>query len=98
MGDFIGVFKGLAVSRKFWLAVIGLIGAVFAYAQGAIDAEMLVTAIVGLMMVVIGSIALEDAALKFGQPGQAGGHLEISEIKLPEIELTIEDEEVEENA
>lgn len=97
MGDFTGVFKGLAVSRKFWLAVIGLIGAVFAYAQGAIDAEMLVTAIVGLMMVVIGSIALEDAALKFGQPGQAG-HLEISEIKLPEIELTIEDEEVEENA
>lgn len=61
-----GVFGALLTSRKFWLAVIGALVAGIAYFQGTIDADALVTAIVTLMTVVIGSIAVEDAALKFG--------------------------------
>lgn len=56
--------NGLLVSRKFWLAVIGLIGAIVLYAQGAIDADTLVNAIVALMVILVGAIAVEDAAGK----------------------------------
>lgn len=58
--------NGLLTSRKFWLAVIGLIGAIVLYAQGAIDAETLTTAIVSLMAILVGAIAVEDAAGKLG--------------------------------
>ena len=56
--------NGLLTSRKFWLAVIGLVGAIVLYAQGAIDAETLVNAIVALMVILVGAIAVEDAAGK----------------------------------
>lgn len=58
--------NGLLTSRKFWLAVVGLIGAVVLYVQGAIDADALVTAIVTLMAILIGAIAVEDTAGKLG--------------------------------
>lgn len=59
--------KALLTSRKFWLAFIGVIGAVIVFAQGGIDAQALVDAIVTLVSIVIGGIALEDAAKKFSR-------------------------------
>jgi hypothetical protein len=58
--------KALLTSRKFWLGLLGVIGAVVMFAQGGIDANALVDAIVTLVGIVIGGIALEDAAQKFG--------------------------------
>lgn len=59
--------KALLQSRKFWLAFIGVIGAVIVFAQGGIDANALVDAIVTLVGIVIAGIAVEDAAGKFGR-------------------------------
>lgn len=63
----IDFLKALLQSRKFWLAVIGMIGAVIMFAQGGIDAQALTDAIVTLVGIVIGGIALEDAAKKFSR-------------------------------
>jgi hypothetical protein len=59
--------KALLQSRKFWLAFIGVIGAVIVFAQGGIDAQALVDAIVTLAGIVIAGIAVEDAAAKFSK-------------------------------
>lgn len=56
--------KALLVSRKFWLAVIGVIGMVFMYIKGLVTAEMLADAIVSLVAIVILAIAGEDMASK----------------------------------
>lgn len=59
--------KALLQSRKFWLALLGLIGAIIVYVQGGIDANALVDAIVTLVGIVIAGIAVEDAAQKFSK-------------------------------
>jgi len=56
--------NGLLISRKFWLAVIGLVAAVIMYAQGNIPAESLVDAIVVLVGILMAAIAGEDIAQK----------------------------------
>jgi len=60
--------KSLLTSRKFWLAFLAVLGAVVMFGQGAITAEQLVESIVVLAGLVIGGIALEDAAQKYNPP------------------------------
>lgn len=62
--DFI---KALLVSRKFWLALIGVVGAIVMYIQGTITADVLVQSIVALMAILIAAIAGEDMAAKWGK-------------------------------
>ena len=59
--------KALLQSRKFWLAFLGVISGAVMFAQGLITVDQLVELITTLVGVLIGSIALEDAAKKFGQ-------------------------------
>lgn len=58
--------KALFVSRKFWLAFLGVLTAAVMFAGGDIGADQLVEAVVLLVTVLMGGIALEDAAQKFG--------------------------------
>lgn len=59
--------KALLQSRKFWLALLGVIGGVVMYLQGTITPEQLVDLITTLVGVLVGSIALEDAAKHYGK-------------------------------
>ncbi len=59
--------NGLLTSRKFWLAFIALVGAIVLYIQNAITAEQLTNAIITLMSILVGAIAIEDAAHKISQ-------------------------------
>ncbi len=59
--------NGLLTSRKFWLATIALVGAVVLYTQNAITAEQLTNAIVTLMSILVGTIAIEDVATKISK-------------------------------
>lgn len=61
----IEVLKALAHSRKFWLAVFGVAQAVIFQLFPNIP-DSLWQSIVALVMVLIGSIAWEDAASKSG--------------------------------
>ncbi|MHB0966027.1 MAG: hypothetical protein ACYC36_06175 [Bellilinea sp.] len=54
--------NGLLHSRKFWLAVFGVVQAVVAHYLNIPDDIW--QSIVALVIVLIGSIAVEDAALK----------------------------------
>ena len=54
--------NGLMKSRKFWLAVFGIVQAVVAHYLNIPDDIW--QSIVALVIVLIGSIAVEDAALK----------------------------------
>ena len=54
--------NGLIKSRKFWLAVFGIVQAVVAHYLNIPDDIW--QSIVALVIVLIGSIAVEDAALK----------------------------------
>jgi len=56
--------NGLMKSRKFWLAVFGVAQAVVAHYLNIPDDIW--QSIVALVIVLIGSIAVEDAALKVG--------------------------------
>ena len=56
--------KGLLYSRKFWLAVFGVIQAIVLHYLNVPDDIW--QAIAGLVMVLIASIALEDAGAKAG--------------------------------
>lgn len=58
-------WKGLLQSRKFWMAAITAVVAAVLYVQGAIPAETLADALTALAALVIGGIALEDAAAKY---------------------------------
>lgn len=58
--------KALLNSRKFWLALLGVIAAIVLYVQGSITADQLVDAILVLVGVLVTSIAIEDAAEKHG--------------------------------
>lgn len=57
----------LLQSRKFWIALFGVIGSVILYVQGAIPPEQLSDAIVALVGILMSAIALEDAAQKYGK-------------------------------
>jgi hypothetical protein len=58
------VVSNLVASRKFWLAVVGVITAIVSYYA---DVPPQVWAPIEILMVtMIGSIAVEDAALKLG--------------------------------
>lgn len=57
--------KALLVSRKFWLALLGVAVAAIMFAGGDITAAELVDAIVVLFGLVIGGTAIEDAAAKW---------------------------------
>jgi hypothetical protein len=59
------VLKMLALSRKFWIALLAMVAALVMYVQGAITAEQLADALVQLAGLVIAAIAAEDAAAKF---------------------------------
>lgn len=59
--------KALLTSRKFWLAFLGVATAAIMFAAGDIGAEQLADAIVALIGLVIGGIALEDAASKWSK-------------------------------
>lgn len=63
----IDFLKALLVSRKFWLAFLGVVAAVVMFAQGGIDANALVDAIVVLVGLLIGGIAAEDVAAKLNR-------------------------------
>ena len=63
----VNFLKALLQSRKFWLALIAVIGGIVMYIQGAITPEQLVDLITALVGLLVGSIALEDAAAKFGK-------------------------------
>jgi len=63
--DFGGV-KSLASSRKFWLVLVGIAGALVMFAYGLITAEQLGDTIQTLVALLVGGIAVEDAAEKFG--------------------------------
>jgi len=58
--------KSLLRSRKFWIAVAGVCGVILTETFGwtEADAHTVTTAIVTIASVLIGSIALEDAATK----------------------------------
>lgn len=56
--------KGLLQSRKFWLAVFGIVQAVVLH-YFAVPEEIW-QSIAGLVMVLIASIAVEDAGSKMG--------------------------------
>lgn len=58
------MLKGLLESRKFWLAVFGIVQAVVLHYLNV--PEEIWQSIAGLVAVLIGSIAVEDAALKVG--------------------------------
>ncbi len=77
----IDFLKALLMSRKFWLALIGMIAAVVMFARGGIDADALVQAIVTLLGMVIGGIALEDAAAKVGVFTQWSAETEPAEVE-----------------
>lgn len=77
--------KALLSSRKFWMALLGVISAVVLYLQGAIGADALVDAIVALVAILIGGIALEDAAAK-----RAAGDVTLlpsAEVEAVEVEI-----------
>lgn len=57
------LLRSLSVSRKFWLAVFGVVQALVLHFLNVPDEVW--QSIVGLMMVLIGSIAVEDAGTKF---------------------------------
>jgi hypothetical protein len=57
--------ESLLTSRKFWLAIIALIGAIIVFVQGGIDAGELADKIVAVFLALILAIAAEDAAGKF---------------------------------
>lgn len=59
-----GLLHGLWTSRKFWLAVFGIVQAVVLH-YFAVPDEIW-QAVVGLVMVLITGIAIEDAGLKAG--------------------------------
>ena len=58
------MLKGLLESRKFWLAVFGIVQAVVLHYLNV--PEEIWQSIAGLVAVLIGSIALEDAGAKAG--------------------------------
>lgn len=60
-------WKMLLQSRKFWVAVLGVISGIVLYVQGALSADQLSELIVALMAILIGGIAAEDAASKWGR-------------------------------
>lgn len=62
-----GFLKALLQSRKFWMAFLAFIGSTILYVQGALPAEQYVQAITTLASLLVGSIALEDAAEKYGK-------------------------------
>lgn len=63
--------KSLLQSRKFWIAVTGLVGVVLSEAGGWDEASAgaLTDALVVVATVLIGAIAVEDAAVKIGKGG-----------------------------
>lgn len=58
--------KALLSSRKFWIAVLGVVVAGVMFVRGEITAEQFANALVVLCVVVIGGITLEDSASKAG--------------------------------
>lgn len=60
------VFRALVQSRKFWLALVGAAVAGALVVRGEITVEQFIDAVLVLVSVLIGSIALEDAAEKSG--------------------------------
>ena len=58
------LFHGLLTSRKFWLAIFGVVQAVVLHYLNVPDE--LWQSIAGLVAVLIGSIAIEDAGAKAG--------------------------------
>jgi hypothetical protein len=59
--------KALAVSRKFWIALIVSVGLTVGYVQGAIQVEQLADSLVMLWGIVIAAIAGEDIAAKWNK-------------------------------
>ena len=59
-----GSLSGLTKSRKFWLAVFGVVQAIVFYFGGV--PEEVWQSIAALVMVLIGAIAAEDSAAKIG--------------------------------
>jgi hypothetical protein len=58
-------------SRKFWAALIGLIAVLYtAYMQQDLPTEDLVNAIMTIIGVYIGSVAVEDGLSKQGNQGE----------------------------
>ncbi len=58
-------------SRKFWAALIGLIAVLYtAYTQQDLPTEDLVNAIMTIIGVYIGSVAVEDGLSKQGNQGE----------------------------
>lgn len=60
-------FKSLATSRKFWLSAVGVIYAYIQLQSGAIDAAQFTDALQVLIGILVGAIALEDAAHKYNK-------------------------------
>lgn len=52
----------LMQSRKFWVTLLGFIGASVAYSRHEIDANLWVTSIIAFVLVLVSSIAAEDVA------------------------------------
>ena len=64
-----GVLESLLRSRKFWLAVFGVATSIVAYVLPDFPRDIWLS-IEGLVIVLIGTIAYEDAAVK-----RAGGEV-----------------------
>ena len=60
---------GLLQSRKFWLALIGVLVAGYLMLTGQLLVEQFVDAIVALIAVLVTGIAIEDGAAKINSPG-----------------------------
>lgn len=58
------MLKAFLSSRKFWLALVGAIVAGYLFSTGQIQAEHFIDAVLVLVGILTGGIALEDAALK----------------------------------
>lgn len=56
----------LLQSRKFWIAVVTAVAATVLAVRGEISAEQLADVYAALAAIVIGAIAIEDSAAKFG--------------------------------
>lgn len=60
------IFLALIQSRKFWLALVGGLVAGYLFLSGQIAVEQFLDAVLALIAVLMGTIAVEDGAAKLG--------------------------------
>lgn len=65
--SFMDMLRALGTSRKFWLFLIGAVVGIVLFVQGSIEADALADALVKLVGVIVGAIAIEDGFSRMGK-------------------------------